>query len=789
MWSRSWQFGFVTAVAGVLCALGSGCGLLPSSDDASALAAAASDGSPGRGGSASELAQPDDSPQSVGDVSGEPADPADEGGKRPEGGALRVVIRNTSAVDVDVTARFVRGDLTVHLAFVQVLAGTVSVVASSVAADSVELHTVTQDNVALAPVTFLYGIDFDEQSPAVLLIDPSKVDSGEGDRAGEEPSEDSDDESEIPPGSVKPPSIDLLEPAGDRRVALGSTFLARWADESESAGAEVVLWMRPVGGKDTDRVRVTPALDERWDGINDQWEVLVQSLDVGLYEVVAEVSIGRIVSSSVAPGLVDVYADPDYHAPTVTLRSPMAPVRVFNGGAIDLSWEDFDPDSSAVITISLVAGNAASQRVSYRISPPISEDPDGPVYDSARLAVSGVLPGIYDLVATIDDGRLMGTSRIPNIVEVLALSGNDPPTITLESPARFVAIERGGVLQLAWTDRDDNDDAVIAIVLDSDADGGRMNGNELLLVSGISEDPDGAGADEINVVIPDWTPTGDYRVVAIISDGSAQDVSVAPGVVRVVPSHNAPPPSPRIEIAEPVPTFHLRHGDFFSFEVIITDATEYLIRVALVNDRTRLDATRATRRQTVDARTESLTVDTALLALPNSLGVRWFDLEVSLYVQGRRVSFDAVPISVWIRQEVQIVESHLIEIDCDGNGSLRDPQVDPGLFFTWYGGGFASGDEVAAPLEFWLAKDGVWPPNSPLGALQHLRIFSTVESPANARNVFVPWLDFADLEAGQYTLLAVVRHPVYGNILHIPQLDPIEVCPPDGINGRHVSQP
>ncbi len=720
-----------------------------------------------------------DAPESVGDVSNGLGDAVfDDSGYVGEG-VVRVLIRNASDVVVDVTTLFIRDDATVHLTFVQVLPETVSVVVSPVAADLIRLVSVTADDVALATVTFRYGVDFDELSAAVFEISPDITDPSGGD-----PSQDPNDPSQQPPknlpGPFAPPSIDLLEPATDRSVALGSTFQVRWTDESELDGAIVTIWMEPVnGGKDAERVQVAAAVAERRDGINDEIQVLVQGLEPGSYLVIGEILVADAVTTSIAGGRINVFVAPHNEAPTIKLTSPTSPVRINDGDAIDISWEDFDGDfdDNALISFSLAASQPSPVRLSYRIGHLIAEDPDGPVYDSARLPVTGVLPGWYDLVATIDDGELRGAARIPAIVEVMPQRDNDPPTIVLQRPAKTINVGEGGTVWVRWSDADANDNAIISLMLDSDLGGGELNGDEILLVSSLSEDPDGAGNDEASFILPSQTPLGTYAMVAAITDGMVETVSFAPGLISVVETPGAPPPEPSIKIVGPQSALFLRYGSHIRFGAVVREARNYEIRLALVNELLRVEATHATEQTLVNGQNTTLDIDTALLGIPNEVNLRWFDIEVSLHVDGRLVDADVAWASVWIRQEVEIRSAELVEISCQGGGGILDPSTDPGLAFAWYGGGFLAGGEVPSPVEFWLAKNGAWPPSIPHGkSRRHRRVLSTVESPAVLRDEFVPWEEFADLEPGHYVLLALVRHPVFGEILHIPRLDPIEVC-------------
>jgi len=772
------QLAIVGLVLSVSCAWLGGCGDVfsgsgASDSDFNERAVDRGDLRPVAGDEANET------PGSVGDVAlEEPGDASSVGWPSAGAGELRVSIRNSSDVVVDVTVLFIRDDVTVHLTFVQVLPGTVSVAVSPLWADVIRLRAVTSNDVALATVTLRYGRDFDESSPAVFEIDDSLTDPP-GDESTSEPAQDPQS-GELPEESTEPPSIELLEPDGDLTVTLGTTIPVRWTDASELAGAVIVIWVEPDNAREgMQRVQVSPAVAEHGDGINDEIHVLVQGLQPGRYRVVGEISAGGMVARSIAPGRINVFLDPDNEAPTIDLRSPTMPVRINSTGVIEVSWDDSDSDDNALIALWLESSQTSLGRLSYRIGPSIAEDPDGAVHDSARLVVWEVLPGLYDLVATIDDGELAGASRIPSIVEVLPQPDNDPPTITLEYPLAPVEVAQGGAFHVIWRDADENDNAIISLLLDSDPDGVELDGDEILLVSSIAEDPDGAGNDEVWLGLRPETPVGEYRVVATITDGTTEDISFAPGIVRVVAAGGGPDPSPSIEIVGAGSALFLRHGDRFDCGGVVRHARDYMIRIALVNELARIEATHASEQFFVEGGGWMFTVDTAKLDIPNELNVRSFDIEASLHIDGRCVDVDVERALVWVRQEVEIRRVEVVGIDCGGgHGDPVGPPEAAGVSFTWYGGGFVTDVEVPASVEFWLTKDGVWPPRTPPGeTLDHQLILLTVESPGVIREEFVPWETIAKLEPGYYALVALVRHPVYGEIVHVPYLELIEVCP------------
>jgi len=455
---------------------------------------------------------------SVGDVT-VPGDGSSTGRPLADDFALRARVRNESSTSVDVTMRFIRDDSVVHLAFVRVPTATITTVSSPDMADSVELSGIDDRGLALERAAFRYGQDFDEQRPAEYLV---------RDRDNPNPPSDDalDDDTTL--------ALTLREPSADATVALGSVVEARWTDGGGGPAALVRLFLRPVGAQSlSDRVPVAPGIGASLDGLNDQLSVVVQGVEPGRYELVAELAHGNRIISSVAPGVLRVVADPANVAPIIFIRSPRQVLEVEGNATINVQWTDSDPDDNATITFALERPDAAvASAASFAISPPIAENPDGQRGDTAVLSLGGVLPGVYDLVATATDGRLVGTDRVERAIRVLPSDENDAPQLVIRRPSTDVSISPGGMVVVGWNDSDLNDNARISLLLDAAWNRVGLGGGEQVLVAEIAEDGDGT-LDEITVTLPSSLAQGTYRLVGVITDGMTQVVTRAPGFVLV----------------------------------------------------------------------------------------------------------------------------------------------------------------------------------------------------------------------------------------------------------------
>jgi len=434
----------------------------------------------------------------------------------PFDGALSARVRNESSARVDVTMRFIRDNAVIHLAFVRVPASTITTVASPGMAELVELTGVDESGRALESASYKYGVDFDENKPAEYVVVNR---NSPGVPVAQ------------PTGALR---LSLIEPALDTAVTLGSAVRVQWDDGGAGPSALVRLFLRPEGVATASASRVlSPAIGASLDGINDEFALVVQDVVPGRYELVAELSDGDQSVLAVAPGRVVVADSAANKAPKVTITEPSGSIERYAGEVLNVSWTDADADDNATIVFSLEQPQTATATGgSFRIGPPIAENPDGRSADSLAIPLTGVLPGLYDLVATIDDGALKGIDRVEGAVRILPALSNDPPHLVLLSPARDTAVLAGGTVQVRWTDGDDNDNARISFLIDANWNRVDLGGGERLLLSGLNEDDDGADG-LATLSIPPGLSAGKYRLIGVITDGMTQVITRAPGFLLI----------------------------------------------------------------------------------------------------------------------------------------------------------------------------------------------------------------------------------------------------------------
>jgi len=732
---------------------------------------------------------------------------------------VRARVRNESSARADVTMRFIRDEEVVHLAFVRVLPDTITTVASPESAEVVELSGLDDRGRALSLATYVFGVDFDATSPAEYRV----VDDDVIEPAPEPP---------VEPPSDRPvlPRLTMVEPADELTVTLGSTFTARWEDSAGSAGVVVTIFLQPVSAGGTrGLIAMGPGVGAALDGINDALEVVVQDLEPGAYRVVGQVRLpvegGALTATATAPGVVRVVHDPGNAAPGLEIRSPEATIDLRSGDSLLVAWDDSDPDDNATIGFALVStGRADVTAESFAIGPPIAEDPDGARGDAGMFVVRDVLPGLYDLLGTIDDGELVGTDRVERAVRVLPNVDNDPPQLMLKEPAHDVIVEIGRSLFVRWVDSDSNDDARISLLLDPDLGNLPLDGDEVLLVASLGENEDGEG-DQITLGIPPGVANGEYGLVGAITDGSTQTLSRAPGLVRVgraAPESDGgddaadddsggddvgiiidviPPPLPSPWTVTPLgPTgaVVVQSGEVVTvlFERAL-DPSQNLGRVYLNNKRYG-----GSLRTIVEHAELGLTDPKSLLVpipgegIPNDAWPRSFDIEVESVVEGV-VQIIVGPRPIWVLQDVTILSVELIGNSCIPIGASDSELPDVLIEVSWYGGGLEE-VESNAVVQFWLAKDGVVPEGGE-GDFTHRLIGQAPGSPNVVRTerfdtdsliplaatddivaTAQPSGSFADvsLEAGEYRLVAVFDPLGVTGAISDPSGDLVAVCDP-----------
>jgi len=690
--------------------------------------------------------------------------------------AVRARVRNESSAGSNMTVKFLRGTSIVNISIIKAIPSSITTVTSPESAQLVELTGVDSNGRVLPAKTFVLGVDFQSGVPAEYIIrDPSippPPDNSGGDGStsggsngggssggstgganggGSDSGSGSSNQPGNPPdnggGSTPPgpapvtPALTLLEPAQDTTIFIGTTVHVRWDDAATDATSTVSLFVRPAGDtNESDWISLGPAVGALLDGVNDQADVLIEGVDAGTYEIVGVLS--DPASSDVvgvAPGKIIAEKPSEGVAPTITLTPQSSRQVVHNGDLIRVHWTDVDPGGNSIITFSLESLDSTGTGVqTFTLSPTFPGGPDGSA-DSANITIAGIIPGTYDLVARISDNGLSGSDRLLDAVTVLPDVRNDPPTFSFVDPTTDIDVAAGASFEVRWTDSDANDNAQISFLLDPDWQNVPLNGNEYLLASSISEDPDEVG-DQTRLALPAGLPNGAYVLVAVITDGLIEVQVRDTGFIYVGRSSNdqngqggtdgqiggdvgAGPVDPLTSI-EP-------------FADVVDDVTQKLMVHVMTTGpvpsrqqmfvsnvayggSTRVEVTPGIRGGPAKDSVYSLD----LSVIPNDAWPRTFDIETDFtFADGTTATYYSIrPIKV--RQQVEIVSAAMMGYSCAG---IPDASSFVGLEFTWYGGGFVETD-ANTPVEFWLSKDGVIPTPS-ISDGSHRRLLQTFSSP------------------------------------------------------------
>jgi hypothetical protein len=695
---------------------------------------------------------------------------------RPEE-SVEAHIRNESEFKADVTLRYIVGETVIHLAFVQVLPKTSTIIVSPTLPDRLELSGSDESGRVLANITLVFGVDFDADTPAEYVIPAKEV---------EEPPPEPED--------PDPPTITMLEPGEDKTRLLGSTLLTRWEDTGDTPGTVVRILLRPTDTTSAaDPVQVGPAVGAAFDGVNDQLLIVLEGIDPGLYEVVGEIDDGTRTDISVAPGRVRV-VEGENAVPSLEILSPTQLTELHTGDVLLIRWEDEDEDDNAVIMFSLAETQASGVPVDpFVISPVLFENLDGDAADSIALTISeDVLAGLYDLVGEIKDGQAVGTARVEGIVRILEdpVVENDAPQLELHEPSSDIEVERGGSLRVEWTDSDENDNAQISLLLDPDLEGETLDGNEVLLVSSLDEDDDGPDG-SITLQIPAVIEKGIYRLAGQITDGVVTVPAWAVGKILLGLAEPALEP-PELNLSLPSADVKARPGGFVYVFLeaanVLDDADVrlYLSNVAHGGD-FRGDVTPD---QPILNQLTTARLLTSEGMIPNAAWPRRFDLQAELELDGVTYPSTA-PGAVLIRQEVEVMSVDMVNYECPNAGDdAMEPIVDERRFFgleiSWRGGGFEE-REPHSQVEFWLTGDGLVPDDG-VQDNTHRIIHWAPESPNVVRTVqlfLVAVLGFperggeelrAALDRGRYRLVTVTRTESFGRITTPPFREEVEIC-------------
>jgi hypothetical protein len=204
-----------------------------------------------------------------------------------------------------------------------------------------------------------------------------------------------------------------------------------------------------------------------------------------------------------------------------TLRSSNAPGRVIVLSPLQIDILNLNQDiivgPGDIVPIEVATGGTLDPNASFTLFVSAVEEPNVPIAEEVPAEPFTVVQwdtvefpsGTYRV-----SGRLADPKRGEAYTTAFGrVTISTPPTLTVTDPNGPLELLRGDLLSFGWTADDPEEDAQIAFYLDPDT---VFNGNEYLLVDGISEDAEPSGSRKANTNV---APGGTYNILGVIDDG------------------------------------------------------------------------------------------------------------------------------------------------------------------------------------------------------------------------------------------------------------------------------
>jgi hypothetical protein len=232
-------------------------------------------------------------------------------------------------------------------------------------------------------------------------------------------------------------------------------------------------------------------------------------------------------------------------APSLAFLNAIGDIELDPGDSFEVTINDEDPDSAARIQFLLDPDEQPLNGNEISLADDLPEEPDGQA-DTFELTIPlGAAPGRYFLLGAIRDELSTDIVQAAGSITIRDPNAEPPvvdvsPTINIIEPSGNVEILLGEMLHVSWTDADPDSSAQISLYLDPDD--APLDGDEVQLRTGLSEDSDGAADSAAILLAEDVVPPGSYRVLGVIADGVSTSTAVSAGVVTVIrPTENRPP--------------------------------------------------------------------------------------------------------------------------------------------------------------------------------------------------------------------------------------------------------
>ncbi len=214
---------------------------------------------------------------------------------------------------------------------------------------------------------------------------------------------------------------------------------------------------------------------------------------------------------------------------TIQLLEPAIDAGAFVGSTVTVRWSDFAGSAGSVVRLFL---RAVGTDALISVGPAMNAALDG-LNDEFRIVLGGIAPGVYEVLAEIDngrevDGRETATSVAPGRLTVVApaVGQNAPPSLTIVTPVASSAplmLAPGESFEVTWEDGDADDNATIVFTLQP-SDPLQVGLGVFQVSPPFAEDLDGPAYDGATLSVGGVLP-GLYDLVGTITDGSLSDIA------------------------------------------------------------------------------------------------------------------------------------------------------------------------------------------------------------------------------------------------------------------------
>ena len=328
----------------------------------------------------------------------------------------------------------------------------------------------------------------------------------------------------------QPPTMSFVNPSEDDSdlVVSDDTFAITWVDDDPDDNATIQLFKDNNSfGADGEALEGTfnTGYGEVWTSDNipeddnfsgipgeagelNKFEWDLTEVEAGRYFIYAKISDSSTTVTIYAPGSILINKKP-----TFVFEEPNGYNDVVvQGRDYTIGWTDSDPDDDALIDIYLDTDKNFTNGLVAMLAEDLSEDLDQGVGDQLTFNTLPYPPGQYYPVARVSDFN--NPDLIIYADYPISVTPNQPPSITLETPAKGNHYFLTNSFYILWNDEDVDDNAEINLYLDDNNSG--FDGVLITEASLLEGDED-----DYFILSSSQIPVKDkpYYVYAIIDDG------------------------------------------------------------------------------------------------------------------------------------------------------------------------------------------------------------------------------------------------------------------------------